>query len=269
MNIVKKALAITVIALTSLPSLATIVGGVMWDPDYGLDFEGVSSAAYQQLDLGTGELSGYGRVASINGDGGFCSGCELTYQFDSYYLADSEETPFIGDDYFTGGIVRFYVDYTIDAPLFNKILLTETNTGSEGGINALWLQLAGHVLDGGVEGITFIGHNDGTSSATGSGALDVTGGLAMGHIVPDTKMNVFDLDDEVDPAPVVSFSDFTFASSFSVFSVDDTGGTDGMPLGSSVGGATFAAKSIPEPSTIAIFALGLIALAMGAHNKRV
>lgn len=278
MNIVKRALAIAAMLLASFSALGTTIGGVTWDPDYIFDFEGVSASAYQQLDLGTGELSGYGRVFSLNGEADFCNiggiACELTFQFDSYYLAPSETTPFVGVDFFTGGSVKFYVDETPDAPIANKALLTKDNTGDGdigfGAENDLWLELSGHVLDddGGVdgEGITFWGLNpDLFGSAIGGGALDVVGGLAAGEIIPNTQENTWNLDPD---GPITTYSDFTFGSTFSKFHVDLTGGTDGMPLGTSVGGLTFAADTIPEPSTLGIFGLGLIALAFRVHNKR-
>jgi len=286
MNIVKKALAISAIVLTSFSASATLinVGGIIWDPDdpNGLDFSGGTLAVYQQLDLGTGELSGYGRVGSLNGSSLFCSGCELTFQFDGYFLAPSEETPFLGQDYFTGGSVRFYVDFSpeVTPPVdfgdpdpSDPTNLTFANTGGEGGLNELWLELAGHVLDDNPdtefvegEGITFIGNNDGTNSVTGTGALNVIGGLAMGNMVSDTLINSYN--PGIDLPPIISFSDFTFGSTFSVFGVDPTGGTDGEALGTSTGLITFAGESIPEPSTLAIFALGLIALALRGRSKR-
>lgn len=288
MKMIKRALAIAAIVLTSFSASASLinVGGVVWDPDKPfLDFSGGSLAIYQQLDLGTGELSGYGRVSSINGSSLFCPDCELTFHFDGYILADSEASPLSGDDYFTGGSMKFWVDKSPEIFLpgddpADATNLTLENTGSDGGINELWLELVGHILDddpdtGDVEGegITFVGHTDGTGSVTGTGALDVIGGLAAGNIVSGTQINAFG--DEEDP--IITFSDFTFGSTFSKFFMFPTGGTpipgvDDAPdtptlLAIGFGGATFAADSIPEPSTLAIFAFGIIALAFRMRNK--
>ncbi|PKI17343.1 hypothetical protein [Colwellia sp. 12G3] len=110
MNIVKKALAIAAIVLTSFSASATLinVGGVEWDPDYVFDFNGVAGVIYQEIDLGTGNLSAYGRVTSLNGLGAadLCPGCELTFHFGGYNLSGADAA-LTSDFEYTGGWMNF------------------------------------------------------------------------------------------------------------------------------------------------------------------
>ncbi|PKI17344.1 hypothetical protein [Colwellia sp. 12G3] len=75
---------------------------------------------------------------------------------------------------------EFWVDNTADAPVSDSNLLTAANTGHGGGENALWLSLAGHVFAG--TKTTLLGGTNLAGFPIGAGALDVTGGIAMGNI---------------------------------------------------------------------------------------
>jgi hypothetical protein len=251
MNRVKRALAIVAIVLTSFTSSASLinVGGVEWDPDYIFDFNGVAGLIYQEIDLGTGDLSGYGRVTTLNGLGlaALCPGCELTFHFGGYTLSVADST-LTTDLEYVGGWMKFWVDNTVDAPDSDASLLTSANTGDDGGTNALWLELAGHVI-GGTE-TTFIGGFDFTGFPTGVGALDVVGGMAMGNTDTDSIM-----------LPNQTITDITFGSTFTNFG---TTGTTSWGTGS----ADFKGNSIPEPASLAIFGLALIALAIGVRNSK-
>jgi len=250
MNIVKRTLAIAAILLASFSASATLmnVGGVEWDPDHSGDFKGVTGVIYQEVDLGTGDLSGYGRLTSLNGlgMGDLCPGCELTFHFGGFLEADDPATTNITE--YKAGWMNFWVDNTPDAPEADADLLTLGNTGDDGGVNDLWLSLEGHHYKG--LDTTFSGGLlDGI--AIGLGYLDVTGGLAAWHINTNTVLT-----------PNGTLADIRFASTFTDFEV-------GLTKLSGTGSANFKGDSIPEPTSLGIFGLGLIALAIGVRTKRV
>jgi hypothetical protein len=266
MNIVKKMLAVTAIVLASFSASAGImnVGGVEWDPDHGNDFQGGSSIIYQQINMTTGELSGYGRLTSLNGldHNEICPGCELSFQFGGYTpsVFDSGLTT---DVEYKGGWIQFWVDISPDIlTISDADLLTLENTGSDSGANLLWLELAGHVVAG--SETTFIGGVDFSGTASGAGALNVTGGLAAWHFNTNTKSISNN-----------TLADITFAGDFGTFKDGwvvngvtlDAYDPLGTPVQYSSGNANFYGDSIPEPATLGIFALGLFALSIRARSK--
>src|ERR1700745_2657201 len=84
-------------ALAMAPAHATPVniGGVVIDPDSPLDFGGVTATVQQSINPGTGELSGYAVITSLDGNssGIFCPGCELTAHYWGYFPVGSNATP--------------------------------------------------------------------------------------------------------------------------------------------------------------------------------
>ena len=257
MNIVKKALAGAAMVLASLSASASLIniGGVVWDPDHASDFSGVSGVIYQEIDIGTGALSGYGRVTSLNGEGSanLCPSCELTFHFGGYTPSVIDAALSVDTEY-SGGWMKFWVDDSPDAPEFDALDLTALNTGSDGGNNALWLELSGHVI-GGTE-TTFVGGTNLAGFPAGFGALDVVGGLAMGNIDTDS---IF--------LPNQTLTDLVFGSTFTNFGVEL--GVDDLPVKLwGTGSADFQGQSIPEPTTLGVFGLALIALAFGARKRK-
>lgn len=259
MNIIRKLLATIalIIASVSISASPINVGGVVWDPDYASDFSGVAGLIYQDADVDR-NLSGYGVITTLNGldAAGFCPGCELTFQFGGYTLstfdggADPLNDPSGGitPHYeYTGGWVNYYVDNTPDN-LTDVLQLTEANTGSEGGTNLLWLAVEGAVNQG--VDTTFVG-GPVFNAAIGAGAFNVIGGAAMNNI--DTDSIVMGNGDT---------ADISFSSSFTVLKPNPDG-----PGSSSTGSANFYGESIPEPTSLAIFALALLALGANAHRK--
>ncbi len=257
MRIVKRALAIAAIVLTTFTASASLinVGGVVWDPDHGTDFSGVSGVIYQEVDIASGDLSGFGRVTTLNGlnTTNLCPGCELTFHFGGYNTTGNLFDAI--DDEYTGGWMKFWVDNTSDASDSDPLLLTAENTGDDSGANSLWLSLEGHVISG--IDTTFIGGSNNVGFPTGIGALDVVGGMAMSNIDTDS---IF--------LPNQTFTDIVFGSTFTNFGLEL--GVDNIPVKAwGTGSADFHGESIPEPNTLAIFALGLIALAFGVRAKKV
>lgn len=249
MKIVKRALAVTAILLASFSTSASLinVGGVVWDPDHVFDLFGGAGVIYQNVDLNNGTIDGYGRITTLNGldSGDLCPGCELTFHFGGYTLDTNDPTS--GVDY-KGGWMNLWVDETPDSSASDASQLTFANTGDDGGNNALWLSLVGHVIAG--TDTTFVGATTGTGALEGDGAFDVTGGLAAWHI--DTNSMLL---------PNQTTTDIIFASDFTKLFYAE-GQIEGY------GTADFSGDSIPEPSTLAIFGLGLIALALRVHSKR-
>jgi len=264
MNIVKRTLAIAAILLTSFSVSATLinVGGVQWDPDESIDFKGITASLYQEIDAGTGEISGYGRITSLNDNlgGDICPGCELTYNFGGFTpnaLPDGNAISYMG------GWMKFWVDYSIEVANPNAISSMTFETTGDGDLglgdgpeNELWLELEGHEFTG--VNTTFLGISVGAifppitpSLLLGAGYFDVVGGLAMGNFDTNTIITA--------DSPEEGNADISFTSTFTTFPSAYT----------ATGAATFKGNSIPEPTSLAIFALGLIALAIGVRNKRV
>jgi hypothetical protein len=259
MNKIKTILASAIVTVASFSSSASLinVGGVIWDPDHVDDFVGTAGLIHQDADANR-SLSGYGVVTNLNGldEAGFCPGCELEFVFGGYTIsvADGGTNPIaspaggISDSFFeyTGGWVNYYVDYTPEG-ITDVNLLTAANTGSGGGANLLWLSLEG-AIGAGTE-TTFMGGPI-FNIATGGGDFNVTGGAAAGNI--DTNSILLASGE---------YADLSFGSTFSVLTPNGDG------TSSSTGAATFSGSSIPEPTSLAIFGLALLAFGANARKK--
>jgi hypothetical protein len=257
--------ALSVLSGTSAIAGVTTVGGVTWDTDFALDFSGASSVIHQDIDSTTGEVTGYGRVTTLNGAGNtsFCSGCELTFNFSGFFPSVLGSIPSGGAAIgYTGGFLDLFVDFTPEVDPSNDDIggyldhtsMTAANTGSDGGANATWLSLAGHAAGGGV---TFIGTSSstfGTNNLTGAGLFDVVGGLAASNIDTNTLLD-----------GIGGFADLVFSSSFSIPST--------LGFLSSDGTANFSGKSVvndvPEPAMLGLFGLGLLGLSTLSRKRKV
>ena len=257
MNIKKTLLCCIASGLLSTGAMAENVGGVIWDTGSIFDFSSNSNLVEDLLDpggdgvFGTGDdvvntLNGFGIITNMNGTGeaSFCPGCQLTYEFGGFLVSTVDtvsDAPNTLID-FTGGWINFYVDTTT---AYDSNDITTANNGP------LWLSLAGHAVGGSTIQATLTDFGGGTDAGTGTGLLDVTGGMAMEN---------FDTDTETDGA------DWVFSTSFQPF---QSGGTtdDGFEL---FGTADFGGTSIdvPEPTSLAILGLGLVGLAFGSRRKQ-
>jgi hypothetical protein len=226
------------------------VGGVSWDPDAAFDFTANNATTFQQLD-GSLVPSGFGLVTLLNNTGGFCSGCELTFTFDSFssgvapsYNAVTDTTS-LG---FTGGIFKVYVDTSMDGSGVGTLTQGTASNGT------LWATFAGHANP--VTGLTLTASFDGSNPSlagllTGNGFLDVVanGGLATTNL--DTNTRKYG-------------SDLAFSSSFN-FQVAPTSGFVAAQYGTS----SLSGNSIPEPESLALVGLGLLGLAASRRRKSV
>jgi hypothetical protein len=258
MNMIKKITASMVIVVASFSTSASLinVGGVVWDPDHAGDFGGTAGLIYQDV-AANRDISGYGTVSFLNGLDvlGFCPGCELEFEFGGYTLSTNDggldplNDPNGGLTTFfeyTGGWVKYYVDNTPEG-LTDVTQLTAANTGSGGGANLLWLSLEGAV-GAGVD-TTFIG-GPLFNAAAGAGDFDVVGGAAASNF--DTNSVLLTSGE---------YADITFVSSFSKL----TANGDGTSF--STGSANFSGESIPEPTSLAVFGLALLAFGANARKK--
>ena len=195
-------------------------------------------------------LTGYGLVTAFptGGDISFCAGCELTFEFGGYELAQLGAVDSFGNQalVFTGGWVNFYVDHSAD--------YDDTIGNAQDG--DLWLSLVGHEQTlGAFTGTLFGGASlfgTGNDNGSGRGLLDVreTGAIGMAN-------DNFNTDTFTDAQG--NMTDANFNSTFA------PSGTD--PLYPLSGVTTIQSRTIPEPSTIALLGLGLLGFA-GARKRK-
>ncbi len=237
----------TTLAFAATPASAASVLGVNWDETVGIDFI-AQSGLWEQVALVEGQtITGYGSFTFLNGKDNigldaFCPGCELTYVFYDYTLANSITGAPDEDFFFTGGKIDVYVDDSQDFDPFNP---------SSAGNGLLWLSLVG--ADGDGDGYTLKGST--TSESTlgvgiagqGSGFLNVTGGAAAAY---------FDTDGQIGD------TDFLFSSEFQPLAEAIDEYTHG-------GNATITGTTaVPEPGVLALLGIGLIGLGAARRAKK-
>tara|TARA_B100001939_G_C16947375_1_gene620843 strand:- start:8050 stop:8811 length:762 start_codon:yes stop_codon:yes gene_type:complete len=237
---------------TSAASAAPVnIGGVDINPGQN---RLVTSTLYETAVQNLGDvLSGFGIVnTNTSAISGICAGCELTFEFGGFTLANISAPDLVGrvDLAFTGGWVNFYIDYNAD---WNPVApsLAQATDG------ALWLSLAGHTdLHNGVLGTLFSDDvsNFGTGTDTGNSGLalfDVTGGMAAGN---------FNTDGVADN--LGGLADFLFTSSFG-----PSGGEagPGFPIS---GTGNMRGTIVSEPAALGLLGLGLIGMAAVARRRK-
>src|SRR6266568_3236717 len=212
---------------------------------------------YENAPTAVGDtLAGYGKVDSINGIpvASLCTNCELTYQFSGYIVTSISATKIT----FTGGSYQFYLGFGADNDF------TTGNAGGSAGDLAeatngtLFLSLMGHAVDAAGNTLIWTGTNIGTLSPTGSGTAlaDVAAGGGVANPFLDTNSIV---------ALFGGPADFQIGSSFSalhpLYPAECPGGRACL-RGSAdfTGFVTDGTAPVPEPATIALVAVALLAL---------
>jgi hypothetical protein len=236
---------------TSAQAAPITVGGVTWDPSYALDLSGFSSRIRQFAD-NNGTLSGYGYIFEMNNSamlGGVHQlmpvGQELTYQFGGFALDAGSVTPTATGQAasYTGGWLKVFADNgsggTLQVTPNDIFSYNSTNTGD----GLLWLDLVGHPILGLT--LTVL---SAPSGGSGSSSFDVIGGAAA------SNLNTSQLADG---------ADINFNSSFSLLR-----GTPN-PYTDMIGNGNFIGNSVPEPESLALVGLGILALAASRRRKSV
>lgn len=254
MNLLKTIAAASVIALSSFGANASQItsGGVTWDPDFNNGFiqDFVSAGYFKQYyvagtarnGIAVGDriddfalvtledtLEGYGYLTDLNGQNPseYCVTCQVL----TFAFTDFKlkDLTAVGSPIFEGGTAGVYAD--------TGGLATDYATASD---DTLWLELAAVVnpAAGDGAGSTLDVAGNVTNGAFGNAYFNVVGGPAMSHF--DTNENLFG-------------SDISYVSA--------RGGNV------QVGTITLQGNTIPEPTSLAIFGLGLLGLAGAARRK--
>jgi len=237
------------------------------------------------------DLTGYGELNTDSATGSFqCNGCEMTFTFEGLGLtlvpvanpaytdgystystfinSGGSEADFEASGYYAsigspaaqsispgldlaGATMSIYLDNTPDLDLGLNI---GDNTNALNGQS--WLELSFTEVDFGVVAGAADPSVAGLNRADSSFGLDVTGGLAAdSFLLADDIRNIPSLSTFVD---MIGFGlSGEFAKQNDVYDTYSVGGT-----------GTASGFAVPEPTSIAIFGLGLLGFAAAARRKQ-
>ncbi|KGJ97327.1 PEP-CTERM sorting domain-containing protein [Colwellia psychrerythraea] len=247
MNLLKTFAAASAIAIASFAADASQIqsGGITWDPDYtSFDTDFFAAAKYKQYYVASGNGSlPAGTIFDNTADlaigdkvQGFGVINELNGQNAGQYCVTCTQLTFSYTDFFvtatTGAGAPLFTGGTAGFYVNDGAALNGSSTYADASNGTLWLDLvsssAAHDFD------------NGSVVDTTNTYLDVVGGLVASNF--DTNTLDFGAD--------LAFSGSIHGASTS-----------------QVGTAHFVGNSIPEPTSLAIFGLGLLGLAGAARRK--
>lgn len=268
-QIMKKFIKLAVAVSAALATQYASAGVMLYGDGGSINMPGVPSfqvaSVYENAVTSVGqELKGYGEITQINGSSidTLCSGCELTFTFDSY-IVDSISSSAAT---FSGGKVNVYLGFGGNNdfnPFSSGSSAADVAAASNG---ALFLTLTGHAIDGSgntLASTVFSGDLLGLAFTFFGGGLwdvDMAGaGLANANFDTDSISAAFG-----------GNADFAF---------DTSGRTTGVPhpdectrlAGAScvAGSADIRGAVIPEPGTLALAGLGLLGLGFGSKRRKI
>ncbi|MCI1193112.1 PEP-CTERM sorting domain-containing protein [Calidifontimicrobium sp. SYSU G02091] len=287
MSTFKAVLAGVSLAVAALaPASAAVVQGI---PVTDAIIEVDSGSFRQNLNLNTGELTGFGLVSSFNNNTILIpAGRELTYSFSGFFLDEPNSS--INRLIFTGGTVTLYSDGT---PNFN---INNGATATDSEFAMPFLTLAGSFFIDIVN--TTVGGTLSANLLSGFTALDVTGGAAA----PYFDTNALAVLVSLGPPPVFGMVDVTGSTSLVNYFLNGSStptaasafansvllaaiGAGVNPNDTTVnvldffkttmqltsiegtGSADFNVKVIPEPGTLALLGFGALALGLARRRK--
>lgn len=238
------------------------VGGVVIDPSSPFDLT-VDAINFRETSVANVNdvLNGWGKIASINNtdQSTFCPGCDLTFTF-QYTVSNIGGTLTNPKVVFDMGTINFYVN---TPAAYNSL---DPNSASAG---TLWLTLSGHTApntDFAALGQLYSNINGPVSNpgsaSSGTGLLDVTGGLA-------DVMSLLDTNGQADGADFAFTSGFNYNPARGCASTPSPVVTDicHYPI-SGTGELVGRSLSVPEPGPAGLLGVGLAVLGIFMRRRR-